>query len=92
MPPTQNSVYRAKKAQKQNIFLKRRRVKWTAKEYHQSMRLDEFYHLYIHIGRHKYARLRSILDFMTELEIRKNSYSISRTPRGHMTSGQKIKW
>ena len=35
-------------------------------------------------------RLRTIIDFMTELKFEKKSDLISRTPRGHMTSYQKI--
>ena len=36
------------------------------------MRLNNFYLLYMHIGRHKYARLRTIFDFITELKFQKN--------------------
>ena len=32
------------------------------------MRLSYFYFLYFQINRHKYARLRAMLDFMTELK------------------------
>ena len=55
------------------------------------MRSDKFHLFYMHIGRHKYARLRKIIDFMTELKLKKKSNSISRGPRGYMTSDQKIK-
>ena len=55
------------------------------------MRPDKFFLFNMHIRRHKYARLRTIFDFMTELKFQKNSNSISRTPIGHMTSDQKVK-
>ena len=72
-------------------FFQRRRVYKTPQKYYHSMRLNQFYLLYIHIGRHKYARSRTIFDFMTELKFQKNSNLISRRPRGDMTSDQKIK-
>ena len=55
------------------------------------MDLDEFYLLYMHISWHKYARLHTIFDFMTELKFQKNSNLISTTPRGLSTSNQKTK-
>ena len=36
------------------------------------MRLNKFHLLYIQISWHKYARLRTIFDFMTEIKIQKN--------------------
>ena len=36
----------------------------------------------MHIGPHKYARSRTIFDFMTELKFQKKSNAISRRPIG----------